>query len=113
MSLKANDVRWRERKDGPRGRLRPGRGAPGSSTASDYEAATKALREWYKSLPTTTLEGARALRPVDERGIWFPDNISSPNYRENLIYDWKGYARPTTAGGTRRPRWRSSTPTAA
>jgi len=29
-----------------------------------------------------------------KKGIWFSDNISSPNFRENLIYDWKGYRPP-------------------
>ena len=92
--LKANDVRWREQKEGLKPiyqkveELRAEHG-------SDYDLMTKELRAWYKSLP----EGDPSkdhdyYNRVDERGIWFPDNISSPNYRENLIYDWKGYSPP-------------------
>lgn len=32
---------------------------------------------------------------MDVNGIYYGDNISSPNYRENLIFDWKGYKSPT------------------
>ncbi|MGF2948213.1 site-specific DNA-methyltransferase [Microbacterium alcoholitolerans] len=92
--LKANDVRWREKKEGldPIYRkVEDLRAAHGS----DYDTMTKELRAWYKSLP----EGDPSkdhdyYSRVDERGIWFPDNISSPNYRENLLYDWKGYSPP-------------------
>lgn len=92
--LRANDVRWRERKDG----LEPIyayveqlRGLHGA----DYAAMTKSLRDWYKSLADENPSKAHAhYNRVDERGIWFPDNISSPNFRENLVYDWKGYSPP-------------------
>jgi adenine-specific DNA-methyltransferase len=56
---------------------------------------TKALRAWYKSLADENPSKAHShYDRVDERGIWFSDNISSPNYRENLVYDWKGYSPP-------------------
>jgi adenine-specific DNA-methyltransferase len=92
--LKENDVKWRERKDG----LEPiyaKVAALREQFGEDYDAMTEALREWYKSLsdenPSKTHD---YYNRVDHRGIWFPDNISSPNYRENLIYDWRGYSPP-------------------
>jgi adenine-specific DNA-methyltransferase len=92
--LRTNDVRWRERKDGLEAiyakveELRAQHG-------TDYAAASKDLKAWYKSLADENPSKAHShYDRVDERGIWFPDNISSPNYRENLIYDWKGYSPP-------------------
>lgn len=93
-NLKANNVKWRERKDGLEpiyakvSELREIHG-------SDHEKITEALRDWYKSLADDNPSRAHDYyNRVDDRGIWFPDNISSPNYRENLIYDWKGYSPP-------------------
>jgi adenine-specific DNA-methyltransferase len=92
--LKAKDVRWRERKDG----LPPIYAKEKEIRAQfgdDYDAMTSALREWYKSLADDNPSRAHDYyNRVDKRGIWFPDNISSPNYRENLIFDWKGYSPP-------------------
>ncbi|WP_138519371.1 site-specific DNA-methyltransferase [Limnobacter alexandrii] len=92
--LKDNNVRWRERKDGLEpiyekvSKLREKHG-------EDYEAMTSALRDWYKSLADDNPSKAHDYyNRVDARGIWFPDNISSPNFRENLIYEWKGYSPP-------------------
>ena len=31
---------------------------------------------------------------IDQGGVWTSDNSSSPNYRENLIYNFKGYEPP-------------------
>jgi adenine-specific DNA-methyltransferase len=31
---------------------------------------------------------------MDEGGVYYGDNISSPNYRENLIFEYKGYKPP-------------------
>lgn len=92
--LTANDVRWREQKEGLKPiyekvedlRVKYG---------TDYETITKELRAWYRSLPESDpSKDHDYYNRVDERGIWFSDNISSPNYRENLIYDWKGYSPP-------------------
>jgi adenine-specific DNA-methyltransferase len=92
--LKANDVRWRERKEG----LEPIYAKVEELRAqhgTDYAAMSKALRDWYKSLSDENPSKAHDhYNRVDELGIWFPDNISSPNYRENLVYDWKGYSPP-------------------
>jgi adenine-specific DNA-methyltransferase len=92
--LKANDVRWREQKDG----LKPIYKKVEDLRAlygSDYEKITTELRAWYKSLPDSDpSKDHDHYDRVDEKGIWFSDNISSPNFRENLIYDWKGYRPP-------------------
>ena len=92
--LKANDVRWRERKEG----LQPIYKKVAdlrAEHADDYDAITKGLRAWYKSLADgDPSKDHDYYNQVDERGIWFFDNISSPNFRENLIYDWKGYSPP-------------------
>lgn len=92
--LRDNNVRWRERKDGLEPiyqqveKLREEHG-------EDYDAITSALRNWYKSLADENPSKAHDYyNRVDARGIWFPDNISSPNFRENLIYKWNGYSPP-------------------
>ncbi len=92
--LQELDVRWRERKAGledvykKADELRKQYGL-------DYEAASKALQAWYKNLP----EGSAAkehthYKMIDSDGVWYGDNISSPNPRANLTFDWKGYAPP-------------------
>ncbi|WP_175955251.1 site-specific DNA-methyltransferase [Schaalia sp. Marseille-Q2122] len=100
--LKANDVRWRQRKDG----LEPIYAKVAELRAEfgdDYEAMTAGLRSWYKSLADEDPSKAHSqYSRVDANGVWFSDNISSPNYRENLIYDWKGYSPP--ANGWRYER---------
>lgn len=92
--LRQKDLKWRERKEGLEPiyeqvkLLRKQHG-------EDYEAMTAALRNWYKSLADENPSKAHDYyNRVDARGIWFPDNISSPNLRENLIYKWKGYEPP-------------------
>lgn len=92
--LKANDVRWRERKSG----LDDVYAKEYEILArhgEDYDAARVELREWFASLP----EGNSAKQHshyahIDVGGVWTSDNSASPNYRENLIYDFKGYAPP-------------------
>lgn len=102
--LKSEDIRWRERKEG----LEPiyAKVAELREThGTDYETMTTELRGWYRSLADDNPSKAHDYyNRVDERGIWFPDNISSPNYRENLIYDWKGYSPPENG-------WRYEMPT--
>lgn len=92
--LTANDVRWRERKEGLEpiyAKVNELRDAHGD----DYEAMTTALRAWFNSLADEHPSKAHAhYNRVDNKGIWFPDNISSPNYRENLLFEWKGYSPP-------------------
>jgi adenine-specific DNA-methyltransferase len=92
--LKEKDVRWRERKDGLNDvytkaeELRQQYG-------NDYTAASKELKDWYKSLPEGNVAKEHShYKKLDAKGVWYGDNISSPNYRANLIFDWKGYKPP-------------------
>ena len=100
--LKSNDIRWRERKEG----LEPIYAKAADlrkKHGGDFDTASKELRDWYKSLADEDPSKAHAhYNRIDDKGIWFSDNISSPNYRENLIYDWKGYSPP--ANGWRYER---------
>lgn len=102
--LKANDVRWRERKTGLEkvyARVKELR----SEFGDDYDGATEALKKWYKALPDEDPSKAHAhYRVIDERGVYFPGDISSPNPRTNLMYDWKGYSMPENG-------WRYELPT--
>ncbi|MBO2466001.1 site-specific DNA-methyltransferase [Actinomadura violacea] len=92
--LRANDVRWRERKVGLES-IYAKFDELCAEHGDDYEAMTVALRDWYKSLPDEDPSKAHAhYNTIDERGVFFPGDIASPNPRPNLIFDWKGYAVP-------------------
>ncbi|WP_083537780.1 site-specific DNA-methyltransferase [Pseudoxanthomonas mexicana] len=92
--LKNLDVRWRERKTG----LEPVYAKEAEllqKHGNDFEAAKVELRAWYEELP----EGNPAKQHshydrIDDGGVWTSDNSSSPNYRENLIYDFNGHPPP-------------------
>lgn len=92
--LVSRDVRWKARKHGLEDvygeveRLRDEHG-------DDYTAISSELRAWYGTLKRghPSLSN-RHYEYVDERGIFYLGDISSPNYRENLVYEWKGYDPP-------------------
>jgi len=93
--LQELDVRWRERKGGLEDvytkaeELRKLHG-------SDYASASKALQAWFKGLPEGSAAKEHAhYKMIDAQGVWYGDNISSPNPRPNLTFHWKGYAPPT------------------
>jgi len=92
--LQENDVRWRERKTGlddvyaKASELR-------AKHENNFAAASKELQAWYEDLPEGSLAKEHShYKMIDERGVWYGDNISSPNYRANLIFEWKGYQPP-------------------
>lgn len=92
--LREDNVRWRERKTGLEDVYAKERELLGAH-GEDFEAAKAALREWFDSLP----DGNPAKQHshynfIDAGGVWTSDNSSSPNYRENLIYEFKGYPPP-------------------
>lgn len=92
--LKTIDTRWREDKTGL-DEIYSKVDEIRTEYSADYESATAALKEWYKSLRDDHPSKEHDYyNRIDAKGIWFSDNISSPNYRENLIYDWKGYKPP-------------------
>lgn len=93
--LKENDTRWKVRKEGLEevyakvDELR-------AEFDDDYDAASTALQKWYRSLPEEHPSKDHShYRIVDERGLYFPGDIASPNPRRNLMYDWHGYAMPS------------------
>lgn len=94
--LRTQDIRWAERKNG----LEPVYAKVEELRAehgTDYESASTALRRWYRELPEGQAPKAHALyKNIDERGVFRIDNIASPNYRENLVYEYKGYQPPKT-----------------
>lgn len=92
--LRANDVRWRERKSGLEEVYAKERELL-AEHKEDYEAARAELRAWFSKLP----EGNPAKQHshynhIDAGGVWTSDNSASPNYRENLLYEFKGYMPP-------------------
>ncbi|HEX5374601.1 MAG TPA: site-specific DNA-methyltransferase [Solirubrobacterales bacterium] len=61
----------------------------------DNDAIEAGLAEWYGSLPKGhTVREIDYYRYVDHRGVFYLGDISSPNTRTNLIYDYKGYSPP-------------------
>ncbi len=92
--LKTIDVRWREHKNGLDDVYRKERELLGRH-GDDYKAARKELREWFASLPEENSAKQHSHHDhIDAGGVWTSDNSASPNYHENLIYDFKGYAPP-------------------
>ncbi len=92
--LRAENVRWRVRKRGLKpiyaefNRLREKHG-------TDNAAVQRDLGSWYDSLKLDDPSREhKHYRRIDDRGIFFADNMSSPNFRANLKYDWKGYKPP-------------------
>ncbi len=94
QQLKDHDVRWRERKVGLEAVYAKEKELL-EKHKTGFEAAKEELRAWFKELP----EGHPAKQHghynhIDQDGVWTSDNSSSPNYRENLIYSFKGYEPP-------------------
>ncbi|WP_060904716.1 site-specific DNA-methyltransferase [Streptomyces scabiei] len=114
-TLIQKDTRWTEKKAG---------GAEVAAAASrfweesghDPEAATEALQKWWKSAPQDIakgLGGSRGYKEIDDNGrVFARGDLSSPNPRENLMYD---LPHPVTGLPTRRHAsgWRYSQETMA
>lgn len=92
--LKSIDERWEERKTG----LEPVYAKVAElceAYGSDREEIQKQLRQWYRDLPDGAPSKAHSLyKFVDDRGVYRIGDITSPNYRENLIYEYKGFPAP-------------------
>lgn len=76
--LRAKQITWRQRKKGldeiyaQYARLK-------REHKTDYRAMTAGMKEWYKGLPDGHPSKAhKHYAHVDERGLYFPDNISWP-----------------------------------
>jgi adenine-specific DNA-methyltransferase len=63
-----------------------------SEAGTDFVEAHRRLLAWFRALPDGHPSKAHDhFNYLDERGVFFPDNLRSPNPRPNLIYDYKGY----------------------
>lgn len=92
--LTENDIRWREKKEGL-GPIYAKVEELLEKHGENYDAATEELKGWYKSLSVEDTSKSHAhYCVIDKRGAFFPGDISSPNPRPNLIFDWKGYSIP-------------------
>ena len=89
--LREQDARWRERKSGLDeiyAKVDELHGKHGQ----DFSAIHTGLLEWFRTLPDEHASKAHEhFNYVDDRGVYFPDNLRSPNPRPNLVYDFKGY----------------------
>ncbi|PRB08697.1 site-specific DNA-methyltransferase [Microbacterium sp. MYb62] len=89
--LREKDLRWRERKSGLDdiyAKVAELRNVHGT----DLEAATAGLHAWYKTLPDESPAKAhKHYRVIDERGVFFPSDLRSPNPRPNLTFTFRGY----------------------
>jgi adenine-specific DNA-methyltransferase len=89
--LTAQDTRWGERKEGLDDVYRQVE-LIRAEVGDDYELAHQRLLTWYRELPDAHPAKAHDhFSYLDERGIYFPDNLRSPNPRPNLVFDYKGY----------------------
>ncbi len=100
--LKELDIRWRDRKAGLEDVYAKAEELI-QKHGEDFSAASKELQGWFKSLPEGNAAKEHShYKMIDSAGVWYGDNISSPNPRANLVFDWKGYQPP--ANGWRYDR---------
>lgn len=89
--LKENDIRWRERKSGL-GPVYEKERELRAIHGTDWAAMHQALLDWFRGLPDEhPSKSHEHFNYVDERGLYFPDNLRSPNPRPNLVFTFKGY----------------------
>lgn len=87
-------VVWRERKSGIDEVYRKSDDLK-KKYRNDYDSASRELREWFDSLGEGNPAKEHAhYSKIDDSGVYYGDNISSPNYRQNLIFEYKGYKPP-------------------
>jgi len=92
--LKQLNTKWRERKTGLEEVYETEKRLL-AEFGDDHEAAKAALRQWYDELPEGNPSKQHAhYDRIDKGGVWTSDNSSSPNYRENLKYEFNGYPPP-------------------
>lgn len=92
--LRELNTRWRERKTGLEEVYAKVQELL-EKHGEDFESAKKELRAWFDILPDGNPSKAHShYNFIDAGGAWTSDNSSSPNLRENLIYDFKGYKPP-------------------
>lgn len=99
----AEDMRWQERKAGldeiyaAVDRIR-------GEVGGNFEEGHKRLVAWYRQLPDGSPSADHEhYSYLDERGVFYNGDISSPNYRENLVYEFQGYSPPKNGWRYERP----------
>ncbi|WP_170982740.1 site-specific DNA-methyltransferase [Dyadobacter frigoris] len=101
-SKEANKGNWEEKKEGLEliykafDTFRRERG-------DDWEAIHKDALEWYKQFPPSNpIYGSKHYSWMDEKGVYFPDNLSGPNfgqYRYDIIHpETKGVCKEPSRG---------------
>ncbi len=76
--LKEQKVTWRQRKKGLED-IYAQYESQKSKHGDDYEAITKGMKAWFKSLPQNhPAKAHKHYSHADKRGLYFPDNISWP-----------------------------------
>lgn len=74
---------------------------------SDWKSIHKAAQQWYKQFPESNpIYNSKHYSWMDERGVYFPDNISGPNfgqYRYDVIHPITGKVVKQPASGWRYP----------
>lgn len=82
----ANPGNWTERKEGLEEIYAAFDGFH-AKYGNDWKAIHKAALDWYKQFPPSSpIYGSKHYSWMDERGVYFPDNISGPNDGQ-YVYD--------------------------
>lgn len=95
----ANNGEWVERKQGLEEIYKAFEGFR-RELGSDWTAIHQAALNWYRSFPPSNpISDSKHYSWMDERGVYFPDNISGPNDGQ-YVYD---IPHPSTGKNTKRP----------
>jgi adenine-specific DNA-methyltransferase len=101
--LDSTSIRWLERKEGLDEIYDAFRRIQ-KELPSDYDAQSRALKEWYAGLkPSHPVKAHVHFNRVEKRGIYFPDNISKPakGYYYDVIHPRTGRPCAKPKGGWR------------
>lgn len=102
-SLTADNYHWEEAKVGLEPIYEAAEGIS-SEVEGDFDDAHQRLLRWFGELPDGHPSKEHSHYSfIDERGVYYKDNISSPNYRANLVYDFLGYQPPANGWRYERP----------
>jgi adenine-specific DNA-methyltransferase len=92
--ITSEDLRWKERKQGL-DEIYAAVKEIRAAVCGDVAEAHRRLMAWFQGLPDGHPSADHDhYNYIDDRGVYYGDNISSPNLRENLIYEFRGYQPP-------------------
>lgn len=104
--LKDNDITWKQRKKGIE-EIKKYVTKLTKELGPDFKAISSGLKEWYKSLPVTSdSKKHQHYSCVDEKGIYFPSDISWPGGggpKYSVLHPGTGRACKTPARGWKYP----------